>query len=113
MSVMRIKYFLLAAFLLLTISASSQSYIVGTYNLRYDNPADSGNLWTQRSSVIAQLIRFHDFDIIGTQEGLINMLEDLSDDLPEYKRYGIGRDDGKDAGEHSEIFYKKKKFKMF
>ncbi len=109
---MRVKYLLLSVFMLLTVTASSQSYIVGTYNLRYDNPADSGNLWVQRSSVIAQLIRFHDFDILGTQEGLINMLEDLSEALPEYKRYGIGRADGKDAGEHSEIFYKKKKFKM-
>jgi endonuclease/exonuclease/phosphatase family metal-dependent hydrolase len=32
--------------------------------------------------------------------------------LPEYDFYGIGRDDGKDAGEHSEIFYKNDKFKM-
>lgn len=40
------------------------------------------------------------------------MLRDLSRDLPDYTRYGIGRDDGKDAGEHSAIFYKKDKFSL-
>jgi endonuclease/exonuclease/phosphatase family metal-dependent hydrolase len=89
-----------------------QHYIIGTFNLRYANSGDTGNMWVQREPVIASLIRFHDFDILGTQEGLIGMLRDLSEALPEYQRYGIGRDDGKDAGEHSEIFFKKDKFKL-
>jgi endonuclease/exonuclease/phosphatase family metal-dependent hydrolase len=37
---------------------------------------------------------------------------DLHKDLPEYDYYGIGRDDGKQTGEFSEIFYKKDKFQM-
>jgi endonuclease/exonuclease/phosphatase family metal-dependent hydrolase len=37
---------------------------------------------------------------------------DLHKDLPKYDYYGIGRDDGKQAGEFSEIFYKKDKFQM-
>ena len=39
----------------------AQKLIVGTYNLRYDNPADSGNLWVNRAPFVAALIRFHDF----------------------------------------------------
>ncbi len=109
---MKLKHFLPALFLWITLGASAQNYIVGSYNLRYANPGDSGNLWIQREPVVAALIRFHDFDILGTQEGLIGMIDDLSRDLPEYARYGIGRDDGKDAGEHSAIFYKKDKFKL-
>ena len=85
---------------------------MATYNLRYDNRGDSGNLWVNRAPVQANLIRFHDFDIVGIQEGLINQLQDLSKALPQYKRYGIGRDDGKEAGEHSAIYYKKDKFKL-
>ncbi|MEP6748980.1 MAG: endonuclease/exonuclease/phosphatase family protein [Bacteroidota bacterium] len=87
---------------------------VGTYNLRYANHGDSvhGNGWGQRLPVIAQLIRFHDFDIFGTQEGLYNQLEGLKDSLPGYTYIGIGREDGKDAGEHSAIFYKTGKFKL-
>lgn len=92
----------------------SQIMHVATYNLRYANHDDSlnGNGWGQRYPVISQLIRFHDFDIFGTQEGLYHMLTDLADSLPDYSFIGIGRDDGKQAGEHSAIFYKNKKFTL-
>ncbi len=90
----------------------AQSLTVGTYNLRYDNPGDSGNLWVTRAPVVAALIRFHDFDIFGTQEGLKNQLDDIIEALPQYARYGVGRDDGIDKGEHSAIFYKKDKFNL-
>jgi len=92
--------------------ACAQNIIVGTYNLRYDNAGDTGNRWVNRAPVIESMIRFYDFDILGTQEGLINQLEDLSRALPAYDRYGVGRDDGKDAGEHSEIFYRKSRFQL-
>ncbi len=90
----------------------SQSIIAGTYNLRYDNAADSGNLWKDRMPVVASLIRFNKFDILGTQEGLENQLADLSAALPEYERYGVGRDDGKQAGEHSAIFFRRDRFEL-
>ena len=92
----------------LTIKA--QHMIIGTYNLRYANPNDTGNLWQNRLPVITSLIRFHQFDILGTQEGLRNQLDDLSKALPEFDRYGIGRDDGNATGEHSAIFFNKNKF---
>jgi endonuclease/exonuclease/phosphatase family metal-dependent hydrolase len=94
--------------------ARSQTFRVATYNLRYANHDDSleGNGWGQRYPVISQLIRFHDFDIFGTQEGLYHMLTDLRDSLPDYAFIGIGRDDGRQAGEHSAIFYKTGKFTL-
>ena len=88
----------------------SQDIITGTFNLRYDNPNDSGNLWKDRQAAAAALIRFHQFDILGTQEGLFNQLEDLQKSLPEYAYYGIARDDGKTKGEYSAIFYKRSRF---
>ncbi|RYG04498.1 MAG: endonuclease/exonuclease/phosphatase family protein, partial [Chitinophagaceae bacterium] len=54
----------------------------------------------------------HGFDVLGIQEGLKNQLDDISNALPEYSRYGKGRDDGKDAGEHSAIYFKKDRFKL-
>ncbi|WP_240347884.1 endonuclease/exonuclease/phosphatase family protein [Longitalea arenae] len=90
----------------------SQSMIIGTFNLRYDNPRDTGNLWVNRAPIVASLIRFHDFDVLGTQEGLRNQLDDLKNALPEYTYYGAGRDDGKTKGEHSAIFYKTDKYKV-
>lgn len=88
----------------------TQMITAGTFNLRYDNPGDSGNLWRDRAPVAAALIRFHDFDIIGTQEGLKNQLDDLQGNLPGFSYYGVGRDDGRSKGEHSAIFYRTASF---
>ncbi len=74
------------------------------YNLRYENPNDGDNSWTNRKEHVNELIQFHDFDIFGTQEGLIGQLKDIAG-LQQYAFTGHGRDDGKDAGEHSAIFY--------
>ena len=110
---MKLKFSLLLLLIItINFSISAQTFTVATYNLRYDNRGDSGNLWVNRAPIQANLIRFHDFDVVGIQEGLINQLEDLSKTLPQYTRYGIGRDDGKAAGEHSAIYYKKDKFKL-
>lgn len=95
-----------------SLSIDAQSIIVGTFNIRYDNPRDSGNLWVDRKAYVASLIRFHDFDVFGTQEGLKHQLDDIQQQLPQYERYGIGRDDGQAKGEYSAIFYKKGKFKV-
>jgi endonuclease/exonuclease/phosphatase family metal-dependent hydrolase len=110
---MKLKH-LLTAVLLLAFScgAFAQDYIFGTFNVRNDNRGDVGNLWEQRSQVAANLLRFHQFDVFGTQEGKKNQIDDLSTFLPEYANHGLGRDDGKSAGEHSTIFYKKDKFKL-
>lgn len=105
--------FLILTTLLTTVAlyANAQSFKVATFNIRYDNPRDSGNLWVSRAPVVASLIRYHDFDIFGVQEALKNQLDDISTNLPQYARYGKGRDDGKDKGEHSSIYYKKDMFR--
>jgi endonuclease/exonuclease/phosphatase family metal-dependent hydrolase len=110
---MKLKHTLLVALgMMLSFYAHAQNLIVGTYNLRYANSRDTGNMWVNRAPIIVSLIRFHDFDVFGTQEGLLNQLQDINTALPQYERYGLGRDDGKDAGEHSAIFFKKDRFKL-
>ncbi|HTN06509.1 endonuclease/exonuclease/phosphatase family protein [Agriterribacter sp.] len=84
---------------------------IATYNIRYNNPGDSLNAWPNRKENVKALIRFHEFDIFGTQEGLIDQMNGLSE-MKEFARTGHGRDDGKEAGEHSAIFYKKDRFKL-
>jgi len=96
--------------LFLCVKLTAQDMRIATYNLRYANPKDSGNLWVDRLPVVASLINFHDFDIFGTQEVLPGLISDLQNLLPNYSWYGLGRDDGKDKGEHSAIFFKKDKF---
>jgi len=56
------------------------------------------------------LIRYHGFEIFGTQEGLRFQLDDLKTMMPEFSFYGIGRDDGMSKGEHSAIFYQHDRF---
>ncbi|MBM3401905.1 MAG: endonuclease/exonuclease/phosphatase family protein [Bacteroidetes bacterium] len=104
-------------FLLILLCAQSirlfaQTINVATFNIRYDNPGDTGNLWVNRAPVVSSLIRFHDFDLFGVQEALKNQLDDIGTALPYLSRYGIGRNDGKDGGEHAAIFYKKDKFRL-
>lgn len=96
--------------LLFATTSFAQTFTVGSFNLRYDNSRDSGNLWIDRLPRVASLIAFHDFDILGTQEGLQHQLDGLQTLLPGYTYYGIGRDDGALKGEHSAIFVKKDAF---
>lgn len=93
-------------------SSSAQTFRMATYNIRYDNPGDSGNLWKDRKEHVAALIRHHGFEIFGVQEALNHQLNDLAALLPGVAHYGRGRDDGKKAGEHSSIFYRTELFEL-
>lgn len=111
---MKLKNLLLSlacvAALLTSCSHGPQPAIfnAATYNMRVYNNYDSirGNAWEQREPYMASLIRFHDFDIFGTQEGVKHQLDTLKRDLPGYEYIGAGREDGKEAGEYAAIFYK-------
>ena len=97
-------------------SLQAQQLTVATYNIRYSitknhrNDSVFGKDWTRRGPVIASMVRFHDFEIMGIQEGLLHQLEDLKKELPGYDYIGVGRDDGDKEGEHMAVFYKLKKF---
>lgn len=61
---MNFRIWLAAAFLFLTaVGTNAQKITIGTFNVRYDNPRDSGNLWVDRAPIVSNLIRFHEFDI--------------------------------------------------
>jgi hypothetical protein len=61
-----------------------------TYNIRYQAAADekTGNGWEKRKKPLADLIRSHDFDIGGTQEGNFSQMHDLMTLLPKYAYIG-------------------------
>lgn len=109
------KIYLIALFsLLMSFSALAQSnpeIRVASYNLRMDTPKDSLNAWPLRKDFVKALIQYHDFDIIGTQEGFAHQLKGLME-MPGFAYVGAGRDDGKEAGEHSAIIYKTELFKL-
>ena len=88
----------------------SQQMNIITFNIRYNNPDDGINAWPNRIEMVTGLIKFHDPDIFGLQEALIQQVEDIHNNLIEYDWFGVGRDDGDKAGELSPIFYRKSNF---
>lgn len=90
------------------------TFVAASYNLRQSNRSDSlqGDGWGRRLPVLATLIRFHGFDIFGTQEGFLHQLDSLVTRLPGYAYTGKARDDGKTLGEHSAIFYRTDLFEL-
>jgi len=100
-------FLLFCAFLL-----NAQEINIITYNIRFNNPNDGINAWPNRSEMVTSLIRFHEADIFGMQETLIGQINDIEKQLPQMKQIGVGRDDGKEAGEFSPIFYDTNKFKL-
>lgn len=78
-----------------------------TFNIRYANPGDKQYAWSERKSFVANTIRLHSPDVVGIQEGLLKQVQYLNQQLKNYTYTGVGRDDGKKAGEFSAIFYRK------
>lgn len=93
------------------LNTEAQSINFATYNIRFDNPNDTGNLWKDRSPHLINLIKFHQMDFIGTQEGMHHQLEEMKESL-NFPYIGIGRDKGDTEGEFSAIFYNDKKFDL-
>lgn len=84
---------------------------VASYNLRMDTENDGLDAWPHRVDMVRGLIRYHKFDLFGTQEGFDHQLNDILQ-LEEYGKIGVGREDGVSAGEHSAIFYRKDRFEL-
>lgn len=107
----RLFYFLAVVLLLTSCNSKPIDLNVMSFNIRYDNPQDSLNNWQYRKDIAARTIKNQNADVIGTQEVLVNQLNDLKSRLPEYNTIGVGREDGIEKGEYSAIFYKKDRFK--
>lgn len=94
------------------LSLMAQNLQVMTYNIRYDNPRDGADAWSQRKEYLAAQVRFYGPDILGTQEALDQQVTFLEEQLPAYTRVGVGRDDGDKKGEYCAIFFKTEVFTL-
>ncbi|MDY7079888.1 MAG: endonuclease/exonuclease/phosphatase family protein [Chloroflexota bacterium] len=89
-------------------NTSSENYLrIVSFNIRYDNAQDGDNRWLNRRDLVADVLRLHRPDIAGLQEALKHQVDDLAVRLPEFAWTGVGRDDGKEAGEYAPIFFDK------
>lgn len=90
----------------------AQELSVMTYNIKLDYPKEGENSWTNRKPFFINQIKFYEPDIFGVQEAMPNQMKDIDSLLPKYSFVGVGRDDGKDEGEYSAIFYNKEKMNV-
>ena len=106
----KILFLLLAIVTMASCSEEKANVRWATFNMRLDTPADSLNNWKYRKERVAQYIQDMKLDVVGTQEVLQNQFNDLSSLLPDFKGVGVARDDGKETGEYSAVFYRKSVF---
>lgn len=104
------KKLLFLFLILIPVSMIAQQMNVISFNIRLNTPNDGINAWPNRVEMVSGLLKYHEPDIFGFQEALIGQIEDTQNLLPEYEWFGVGRDDGKLAGEFTPIFFKKSKF---
>ena len=83
-----------------------------TYNIRMDTVNDGKNQWHLRKDRVINLIRHYKPDLLGVQEALPQQMSDLKGGLSDYGSYGVGRNDGKDSGEFSAVFYRYERFEL-
>lgn len=106
-----VKKSLLLLLVCLYINATAQQEIkVMSFNIRLDVASDGENRWDARRDKVAALMNYYEADFIGAQEVQHHQLQYLLTVLKRYSSIGVGRDDGKEAGEYSNIFYNKEKF---
>jgi len=91
---------------------AQEPFRVMTYNIKYDDGDDAGNGWTVRKPWVIDLITYHSPTIFGVQEALHGQVEDINRAFPHFTYVGVGRDDGKQAGEYSPVFYDSTLFEL-
>lgn len=108
------KIFLTTMVALFAFTASAQELNVGSFNVRLLAKGDykKHNGWDERKSYLCGIINLEAFDLFGAQEVKKPQLDDMLSMLPDYDYIGVGRDDGKEKGEYSPVFYRKKAFKL-
>ncbi|MTH14900.1 endonuclease/exonuclease/phosphatase family protein [Flavobacterium sp. LC2016-01] len=105
------KIILVVFLLLASNSFFGQNLKIMTYNIRLDVASDGENAWPNRKDYFASQIQFYSPDIFGVQEATPNQVTDIASALPNYNRFGVGREEG-GTGEACTIYYKKDRFKV-
>ncbi|UJH92447.1 endonuclease/exonuclease/phosphatase family protein [Antarcticibacterium sp. 1MA-6-2] len=98
------KFFIPLLLMILTFSASAQVEVM-SYNIRYANESDGENGWSKRRNHITNQLKFYEPHVLGLQEALLVQIAHFKENLPGYEYVGVGREDGKQKGEYTAIFY--------
>ncbi len=85
---------------------------VSSFNIRFANPSDGINRWENRRDDMLSFLQIEDLDIIGMQEVLHSQILFFDDNLSNYTKIGVGRDDGEKAGEYAPLYIKNERFEI-
>ncbi len=83
---------------------------VMTFNVLCYGP--DGHSWEQRKDDVITTVRNYMPDIFGLQEAHLGWMKIFWNNMPEYDYVGVGREDGKEEGEFTPVFYKRDKFDL-
>ena len=97
-------------FIVQSVFGQTQRFM--TYNIKYDNRADTINNWDLRKEKLVALIKHYNPDFLGIQEALVHQVQYIDQELSGFSYVGVGRDDGQEKGEFSAIFYKKERYEV-
>jgi endonuclease/exonuclease/phosphatase family metal-dependent hydrolase len=94
--------------ILLHCNVRSQNAVelsVMTWNIRLETPDDGINIWANRKERVTGLILREAPGILCVQEALVSQMNYLKTKLTDYTSAGVGREDGKEKGEFSAVFF--------
>lgn len=83
---------------------------VMSYNIRYGTANDGINHWQHRRDHLIETISNFTPDLLGTQETLVDQRDFLLRELRDFEAVGVGREDGREAGEMAALFYRRDRF---
>jgi endonuclease/exonuclease/phosphatase family metal-dependent hydrolase len=86
--------------------AAAAPLTVMSFNIRYGTANDGDNHWLKRRDQLFDLLREQPTDIVGLQEALHFQIEEILRAVPGYDYVGVGRSDGRNAGEYAAILYR-------
>ena len=92
-------------------NADSSTKII-SYNIRLSTVNDGPNNWELRKEATIRMINQEEPAAFGLQEAMPEQIHYLEEQLPDYHRVGVGREDGHESGEHCAIFYRHKDYHL-
>jgi endonuclease/exonuclease/phosphatase family metal-dependent hydrolase len=106
----RLLAFVLASLALADGAQQGVPLSVMSFNIRYGTANDGENHWNARRGFLLDVLRGHDADLVGIQEGLDFQLDEIVAAIPSYGVIGVGRDDGGRKGEYAAILFRRERF---
>jgi endonuclease/exonuclease/phosphatase family metal-dependent hydrolase len=92
--------------------AAAAPLTVMSFNIRYGTANDGDNHWLKRRDQLFDLLREQQADVVGLQEALHGQVEEILQAVPGYDYVGVGRGDGRRAGEYAAILFKSSRLRV-